>query len=123
MLLIYLALAAASITMISGAGKSLPWGPLLGIPWVLSCAASCFGFISLFTRFATRRIAVFDSLTGNAYGMYLIHYTFVSWLQYALLPASLSGFVKGVIVTLGTIILSWATTAALRRIPAVARVI
>jgi surface polysaccharide O-acyltransferase-like enzyme len=123
MLLIYLALAAASITMISGAGKSLPWGSLLGIPWVLSCAASCFGFISLFTRFATRRIAVFDSLTGIAYGMYLIHYTFVSWLQYALLPASLSGFVKGVIVTLGTIILSWATTAALRRIPAVARVI
>ena len=123
MVLIYLALAAAFITMISGAGKSLPWGPLLGILWVLSCAASCFGFMSVFARFATRRRAVFDSLTENAYGMYLIHYAFVSWLQYALLPASLSGFVKGVIVTLGTIILSWGTTAALRRIPAVARVI
>jgi Acyltransferase family len=123
MVLIYLALAAAFITMISGVGKSLPWGPLLGILWVLSCAASCFGFMSVFARFATRRRAVFDSLTENAYGMYLIHYAFVSWLQYALLPASLSGFVKGVIVTLGTIILSWATTAALRRIPVVARVI
>ncbi len=123
MVLIYLALAAAFITMISGVGKSLPWGPLLSILWVLSCAASCFGFMSLFARFATRRIAVFDSLTDNAYGMYLVHYAFMSWLQYALLPASLSGFVKGVLVTLGTIILSWATTAALRRIPAVARVI
>jgi Acyltransferase family len=121
--LLYLALAAAFITMISGVGKSLPWGPLLGILWVLSCAASCFGFMSLFARFATHRRAAFDSLTENAYGMYLIHYAFVSWLQYALLPASLSGFVKGVIVTLGTIVLSWATTAALRRLPAVARVI
>ena len=123
MVLVYLALAAAFITMISGVGKSLPWGPLLGSLWVLSCAASCFGFMSFFVRFATRRRGVFDSLTGNAYGMYLIHYAFVSWLQYALLPASLSGFVKGVVVTLGTIILSWATTAGLRRIPAVARVI
>ena len=123
LVLIYFALAAAFITMISGAGKSLPWGPLLGMLWVLSCAASCFGFMSLFARFATRRIAAFDSLTENAYGMYLVHYAFVSWLQYALLPASLSGFAKGVIVTLCTIILSWATTAALRRIPAVARVI
>jgi surface polysaccharide O-acyltransferase-like enzyme len=79
--------------------------------------------MSFFARFATRRRAVFDSLTDNAYGMYIIHYAFVSWLQYALLPASLSGFVKGVIVSLGTIIFSWATTAALRRIPAVARVI
>jgi hypothetical protein len=63
MVLIYLALAAAFITMISGVGKSLPWGTLLGILWVLSCAASCFGFMSLFARFATRRRAVFDSLT------------------------------------------------------------
>ncbi len=123
MLLIYFTLAATFITMISGVGKSLPWGPLLGILWVLSCAASCFGFMSFFARFATTRRAVFDSLTANAYGMYLIHYAFVSWLQYALLPTSLSGFVKGVLVTLGTIILSWGTTAALRRIPAVARVI
>ena len=123
MVLIYFALAAAFVTMISGVGKLLPWGPLLGILWVLSCAASCFGFMSLFARFATRRRVVFDSLTDNAYGMYLIHYAFVSWLQYALLPASLSGFVKGVLVTLGTIILSWGATAALRRIPAVARVI
>ena len=123
MVLIYFALVAAFITVISGVGKSLPWGPILGILWVLSCAASCFGFMSLFARFATKRRAVFDSLTDNAYGMYLIHYAFVSWLQYALLPASLSGFVKAVLVFIGTVLLSWGTTAALRRLPAVARVI
>ena len=123
MVLTYFALAATFVTMISGVGKSLPWGLLLGILWVLSCAASSFGFMSFFTRFVTRRRAVFDSLTDNAYGMYLIHYAFVSWLQYALLPASLSGFVKGVLVTFSAIFLSWGTTAVLRRIPAAARVI
>jgi surface polysaccharide O-acyltransferase-like enzyme len=123
MVLVYFTLVAFFVAMLSGAGKSVPWTLLLAALWVLSCAASCFGFMSLFARFATRRVALLDSLTENAYGMYIIHYAFVSWLQYALLPASLSGFVKAVIVTFGTIILSWATTAALRRIPAVARVI
>ena len=65
----------------------------------------------------------FDSLTANAYGMYLIHYAFVSWLQLALLRIAMSGLAKGVLVTVATIALSWATTSALRRIPAVARLI
>jgi surface polysaccharide O-acyltransferase-like enzyme len=79
--------------------------------------------MSLFARFATRRVAAFDSLTENAYGMYLVHYAFVSWLQYALLKVALPGLAKGMIVTLATIVLSWATVAGLRKIPAVARVI
>jgi hypothetical protein len=48
---------------------------------------------------------------------------FVSWLQYALLPASLSGYAKFATAFLGALGLSWATAAALRRIPAVARVV
>jgi hypothetical protein len=39
------------------------------------------------------------------------------------LPAQLSGLAKGSLVFLGTVLLSWGTTAALRRIPAVRRVI
>ena len=90
--------------------------------FVLSCAASGFAFLALFGRFA-RRTRVFDSLRDNAFGIYILHYAFVSWLQYALLPAGLSGFLKATAVTLGALALSWGTTAALRRIPAVARVI
>jgi len=55
--------------------------------------------------------------------MYLIHYAFVSWLQLALLRIAMPGLSKGVLVFAGTVALSWATIAALRRIPAVARVI
>jgi surface polysaccharide O-acyltransferase-like enzyme len=91
--------------------------------FVLSCAASGFAFMALFVRFAKTRSKLWDSLSENAYGMYLIHYAFVSWLQYALLKAALPAVAKGGIVFLATALLSWGATAALRRIPAVARVI
>jgi surface polysaccharide O-acyltransferase-like enzyme len=74
-------------------------------------------------RFAKARSRVLDSLRDNAYGMYLIHYAFVSWLQYALLKVALPAFVKGSLAFSATLALSWGVTAALRRIPAVARVI
>ncbi len=59
----------------------------------------------------------------NAYGIYVVHYVFVTWLQYGLLESPLDPSVKGMVVFLGTLILSWATVAALRRIPAVAKVV
>jgi peptidoglycan/LPS O-acetylase OafA/YrhL len=116
---------AAIITVIvatSHPGSQL-WAAIGGFAFVLSCAASSFGFLAIFIRFASRRVRVFDSLRDNAYGMYIVHYAFVSWLQYVLLRAPMSAIAKGTIVFLGTLALSWGTTAALRRIPAVARVI
>jgi hypothetical protein len=55
--------------------------------------------------------------------MYLIHYAFVSWLQFGLLKFHLPAIAKGSLVLLGAVILSWGATVALRRIPAVAKVI
>lgn len=91
--------------------------------FVLSCAASSFAFLALFVRFAKSRSKMWDSLTANAYGIYLVHYAFVSWLQYSLLKATLPAIAKGSLVILGAVALSWVTVAVLRRIPAVARVI
>jgi Acyltransferase family len=91
--------------------------------WAVSCAASSFAFLALFTRFARSRSRIFDSLNANAYGMYLIHYAFVSWLQLALLKSHLPAITKGSLVFFGVVLLSWSATAALRRIPAIARVI
>jgi len=48
--------------------------------------------------------------------MYLIHYVFVVWLQYALLNAHLFAFTKAGIVFGVTLVLSWAASAALRRL-------
>ena len=92
-------------------------GPVLP----LSCAASCFGFLALFVRFANRRSRALDSLSDNEYGMYLIHYAFVSWLGYAMLTAPLPAVAKFALVFAGVVALSWSTSAALRSIPGVAR--
>jgi hypothetical protein len=102
---------------------SFTWQVLYGFTFILFCAASGLFFLSLFLRFVNKRRSVFDSLYNNAYGIYLIHYIFVIWLQYALLDTTLAAIEKGAIVFVATLALSWITTAAIRHIPAVGRVI
>ena len=116
---------ATAVTIAAFAPHSSPrlWEVLADSSFVLSCAASCFAFLASFVRFAKRRVKIWDSLTTNAYGIYLLHYGFVSWLQYALLKASLPATAKGPLVLVGAVLLSWGMTSAIRRIPAVARVI
>jgi glucans biosynthesis protein C len=96
---------------------------LSGLSFALACFASCFAVLAVAVRLARIRSEVLDSLKANAFGMYLIHYPFVAWLQYALLPADLPALLKGTIVFGGTLALSWSMTALLRRAPAVAQVI
>jgi surface polysaccharide O-acyltransferase-like enzyme len=116
---------ATAVTIAAFAPHSSPrvWEALADSTFVLSCAASSFAFLALFARFARRRIKIWDSLTANAYGIYLVHYAFVSCLQYSLLKTTLPGIAKGSLVLLGALVLSWGVVAAIRRIPAVARVI
>lgn len=85
--------------------------------FVLSCASSSFFLVAIFLHFARNRSRVLDSLSRNAYGMYLVHYVFVVWLQYTLLNAPLFAFVKAAIVFGGTLLLSWAMSETLRRLP------
>jgi hypothetical protein len=94
-----------------------------GFAFVLSCATTTFGFLSFFLRFANKPVPAFDALHNNAYGMYLIHYIFVIWLQYELLEVPLHAVAKATIVFIGTVTLSFGIVATFRRIPAVARII
>ena len=50
--------------------------------FVLSSATSSFGLIALFSRFGAPRSALFGSLAAKAYGIYLVHYVFIIWLQF-----------------------------------------
>jgi hypothetical protein len=93
------------------------------IAFVLCCGATVLGMTGLFIRFVKRRVGIFDSLSENSYGIYVVHYVFVTWLQYLLLGSALAPSVKGMVVFVGTLILSWGTVAAIRRIPAVAKII
>ena len=114
------------LTIIATLAKGGP-GPVLktlgNFSFVLSCGASSFAFLALFVRFTRNGNRVADSLSANAYGIYLLHYFCVSWLQLALVNTNLPGAVKGLLVLTGAVLISWGLTAALRAVPAVARVI
>lgn len=118
-------LASILIAGLSGIVRLPPWlwQSIVPLFFVISCAMTSFAAMAIFVHFTRRRIGVWDSLTDNAYGIYLVHYAFVSWLQYSLLKFALPGAVKGWVVFAGAVLLSWGTTAALRKMPAVARVI
>ena len=91
--------------------------------FAVCCGATVFGMTGLSLRFAERRIGILDSLSSNSYGIYVVHFAVVTWLQYLLLGSSLPPGVKGIMVFVATLILSWGFIAAIRRIPVVAKVI
>ena len=95
---------------------------LSDLAFALACFGSCFAVLAVAVRFARIRTPVLDSLKANAFGMYLIHYVFVVWLQYVLLPAELPALLKAAFVFSGALVLSWIVAAALRRIPAIGSV-
>jgi glucans biosynthesis protein C len=88
---------------------------------VLAVATVCLGFVAVFLRFGSTRSALTDSLSENAYAIYLVHYVFVVWLQYALLGATLPAVVKGVLVFVSTLLLSWSVAVGTRRFASLAR--
>jgi glucans biosynthesis protein C len=98
--------------MLDGAQAPLLVQILAALGFVLACASGCFVLMALCLRFVAERARIFDSLSTNAYSMYLLHYVFVVWLQYALLPFGLFAIGKAAIVFGGTLALSWAAAVA-----------
>ena len=88
----------------------------------LSAAAVELGPPAIFLRFADSGGRLMRC-SPSAYGVYLLHYIFIIWLQYAVYDYSLPADVKFAIVFAGTLAMSWALTAMLRKIPVVARMI
>ena len=88
---------------------------------VLVVATVCLGSAAVFLRFSSARSALTDSLSENAYAIYLVHYVFVVWLQYALLGAALPAVVKGVLVFVSALLLSWGLAVGAERFASLAR--
>jgi glucans biosynthesis protein C len=87
------------------------------LSFVVACATGCCFLIAVSLRFAARQSRLLDRLAANAYGLYLVHYNFVVWLQYALLGVALFAVIKAAIVFAVTLALSSLTIFAVRRIP------
>jgi glucans biosynthesis protein C len=123
--LVSFALWLGLTALVRAEAGAVPLGLRIGddLSFVLACFSSCFFALAFGLRFARLPSRVLNSLKTNAYGMYLVHYVFVVWLQYALLGQALPAVVKGAIVFGGTLALSWGVTVALRQISLVAEVI
>ncbi|HEX4616388.1 MAG TPA: acyltransferase, partial [Stellaceae bacterium] len=106
-----------------GASASLGLRFLADLSFVLACFSSCFAVLAVVLRFAARRLPSLNGLSASAYGMYLVHYLFVVWLQFALLGMVLPAVIKAAVVFGCTLFLSWWTIAALRRLPPVGHII
>lgn len=99
------------------------WQSSYGVIYAATCVAISLAILALFLRFSSDGESWLDALQADAYGIYVVHYLFCLWLQYALLGFALSAAVKVLIVFSGTLALSWGMTAALRSLPAVRRVL
>jgi peptidoglycan/LPS O-acetylase OafA/YrhL len=106
---------AGSSTLTLGAWNEVPLAArfLAAVALVLGCAAGCMFALALALRFGRKRRAVFDSLSANAYGIYLLHYVPAVWLQFALLDAPLPAIAKGAIVFAVTLLVTWPLAAAI----------
>ena len=86
-------------------------------------AAILFAILAYFLRFKRAGWSILDPMQADAYGMFLVHYPIVLWLQYWLFDFDLPAIVKAAVTFVLTVALSWAATAALRKIPGATRVL
>jgi acyltransferase-like protein len=102
--------APTSITL-DNANAPPPLQLAAGFGYVLACASGCFALLAICLRFACQWSRTLDSLSANAYGIYLLHYVFVVWLQFALMEVALFAVAKFAIVFAVTLALSWPLSA------------
>jgi peptidoglycan/LPS O-acetylase OafA/YrhL len=111
------------LTMLSGAEVFVGLRVLADLSFVLACFASCFAVLAVVLRFAARRLPSYAGLKANAYGIYLVHYLFIVWLQSAMLGADLPASIKAAVVFGLTLVLSWGAVAGLGRLPSVGEIL
>ena len=99
------------------------WRTAYGLAFALFSAAMAFAEPGFFLRFAKTPLRLLDAMRPSAYGIFLVHYIFIIWLQYAVYEPAWSPFVKFAIVFAGTLAGSWATVILLRKIPVIRRMI
>jgi len=75
--------------------------------FVSSCIFSCAAYLTTAKALFRRKKIFWDIITTNAFTIYLIHYIFIIWGQYILLNLAMPVFIKFLIVTLGSIALSF----------------
>jgi hypothetical protein len=119
--LLWIGLTALTLTYPTLAPFALQVGA--DVSFALAGASGFSFMMAACLRFGATRSRIFDSLANNAFGIYLLHYAPLVWLQYSLLGVALFAIAKAAIVFGGSLLLAWAATIALRIIPFGSRLI
>jgi surface polysaccharide O-acyltransferase-like enzyme len=99
------------------------WHTAYGLAFVLFSSAMTLTVPAVFLHFARSSFRLLDAMQKQAYGIYLVHFIPLIWLQYLIYDPPWPAFVKFAIVFAGTMSTSWIAAMWLRRIPIVARMI
>jgi Fucose 4-O-acetylase and related acetyltransferases len=75
--------------------------------FVLTCLIACLGCMAFFKWIIQSERNFWNNLSANAYGIYLVHYFFITWFQFALLSIPIPAIVKFFIVLVFSLIASW----------------
>jgi surface polysaccharide O-acyltransferase-like enzyme len=105
------------------ASPALWWKTAYGLAFAMFSAAMAFTVLTTSLRLAHSSLRLLDALQPSAYGIFLLHYIFIIWLQYVVFDPAFPAGIKAAIVFVGSLGGSWALTVLLRKIPLVARMI
>ena len=109
--------------IVNFASPALWWKIAYGAAFGAFSAAMAFTVPATLLRLTHSSLRLLDAMQPQAYGIYLLHYMFIIWLQYVVYDPAFPAGVKAGIVFVGTLSGSWVLTVLLRKIPAVARMI
>ena len=105
------------------------WDNVHGFFFASFSASQTINLLALFLKFDNSGRSILDPLRESSFGIFLIHYVPLLWLQYALYGIALTpipqatAMLKALIVFAATLAISWLATLALRRIPGVTHVL
>ena len=91
--------------------------------FLIEAALVILALTAVFIRFFRRRFGILSHFSANSYGIYLIHYLVIVWLQYAVMRLPWGAGAKLLFVFFLGTALCWAFTAAIRRVPIIRRVV
>ena len=84
--------------------------------YTASCTLSCIAFITVFRRFINTEKHWWNSLSENAYLIYIVHFIFILWSQFLLMNFNIPAFFKFLITFTISLSLSWVVSKWLRKI-------
>jgi glucans biosynthesis protein C len=96
---------------------------IVGVSFALACTTGCIAALSVCLRFAKTPSRVLESLSSNAFPIYVLHYPLVVWLQFALLGVALFAVMKAAFVLCTALLFAWGLAVVIGFVPEVSSLI